>query len=386
MTLWHKGLSTLRWLPAYTWQRLARRPPHAGPPHLIIALADHFEPSIVPDSPGRHASREEQQRRVERWCREYPKLAGEWRDSDGRPFRHTYFYPAEQYDEALVASLAAHCQEGWGEIEVHLHHGVDAPDTAENTRRQLLGFRDALARQGCLSRLDGEGPAHYAFVHGNWALANSAAGRCCGVDEEMQILAETGCFADLTLPSAPDRSQVSKINAFYECALPLDRRAPHRRGRDLVCGRPPKVLPLILQGPLMLDFARRNGHRGLPHIENGELTGANPPTLDRLRLWQGAGVTIRGRPDWLFIKLHCHGMDPRDEAALLGAPMRRFLRDLTEGAKDGRLYRLHFVTAREMANIVLAACDGLEGSPGEYRDYRLRLTARVARARGNASL
>jgi len=26
-----------------------------------------------------------------------------------------------------------------------------------------------------------------------------------------------------------------------------------------------------------------------------------------------------------------------------------------------------------MVNIVLAACDGREGSPGDYRDYRLRL-------------
>jgi hypothetical protein len=31
------------------------------------------------------------------------------------------------------------------------------------------------------------------------------------------------------------------------------------------------------------------------------------------------------------------------------------------------------VTAREMANIILAACDGKEGNPGEYRDYRFKL-------------
>jgi len=31
------------------------------------------------------------------------------------------------------------------------------------------------------------------------------------------------------------------------------------------------------------------------------------------------------------------------------------------------------VTAREMANVILAACDGKEGDPGEYRDYRFRL-------------
>ena len=43
-------------------------------------------------------------------------------------------------------------------------------------------------RHGCLSRWDGKGEPRYAFVHGNWALANSAGGRFCGVDSEMQIL------------------------------------------------------------------------------------------------------------------------------------------------------------------------------------------------------
>jgi hypothetical protein len=31
------------------------------------------------------------------------------------------------------------------------------------------------------------------------------------------------------------------------------------------------------------------------------------------------------------------------------------------------------VTAREMVNIIWAACDGKDGNPGEYRDYRLKL-------------
>ena len=107
----------------------------------------------------------------------------------------------------------------------------------------------ALGIQGCSSspRLPfpgGVGPPRYAFVHGNWALANSAQGKFCGVDDEMQILAETGCYGDFTLP-APSSAQVRKINAIYECSLPLNRRAPHRRGRDLQSGRPPKIFPLI---------------------------------------------------------------------------------------------------------------------------------------------
>jgi len=361
---------TLRWLPAYGWQRLARRPA-PSPVHLVFAVADHFEPSIRPEAVETFASVKEQKLRLEKWCHEYPRALGEFLDSDGRPFRHTYFFPAEQYDEPIVRRLAEHCREGWGEIEVHLHHGIRQPDTAESTRRMLVEFRDALVDLGCLSRWDGAGPARYAFVHGNWALANSARGRFCGVDDEMQVLAETGCYADFTLPAAPNPAQVGKINAVYECALPLEQRAPHRRGRDLIRGRAPRVFPLIVEGPLALSFPRNGRVSRLPRIENAALMGSLPPSIDRLRLWRDAAIHVGGRPDWVFIKLHCHGMDPRDEESMYGVPMRTFLRELAEEcARRGDSF--HFVTAREMVNILLAACDGKEGDPNAFRDYRLK--------------
>jgi hypothetical protein len=193
------------------------------------------------------------------------------------------------------------------------------------------------------------------------------------VEDEMKILSETGCYADFTLPSAPSTAQVSKINALYECAAPLDEPVPHRRGRDLQCGRPPRVFPLMIQGPLMLNLGRRKHGLPFPGIENGEMTSANPPTMERLRLWQQAAITVHGRPEWVFIKLHCHGMDPRDEEAMLGSPIQRFLRELVGRPQRQDTYRVHFVTAREMVNIAFAACDGHGGNPSQYRDYRLRL-------------
>lgn len=373
LSSWEKARTTLPWLPEYIWQCCVRHTPDIQPIHLIIGVADHFEPSIQPEAPGTYADHNTQVRRLKKWCRQYPEAFRGLLDNEGRSFRHTYFFPAEQYDEDLIDCLAEHCQTGWGEIEIHLHHGVGSPDTGENTRQKLLEFRDALAARGCLSQLNGVGPPRYAFVHGNWALANSAQGRFCGVNNEMQILADTGCYADFTLPSAPAHGQVSKINTLYECSSPLHKRAPHRRGRDLKCGRPPKIFPLIIQGPLLLNWAHQK--RGWPFvgIENGELTTANPPTMRRLRLWQKVAITVRGRPDWLFIKLHCHGMDPRDEPTLLGAPVQQFLRELIHHPHQGSEFLVHFVTSREMVNLILAACDGLGGNPGQYRDYRFRL-------------
>jgi hypothetical protein len=106
-------------------------------------------------------------------------------------------------------------------------------------------------------------------------------------------------------------------------------------------------------------------------VENGALTGRNPASLRRLRLWKRAAPRVKGVPEWLFIKLHCHSMDPRDEDATLGASMQGFLRELVSGAEE-RGEVLHFVSAREMVNIMLAACDGREGNPGDYRDYQFK--------------
>jgi hypothetical protein len=369
-----KVLNSMRWLPAYVWQRTTRPLCRLGPKHLIFALADHFEPAFLPETPG-WVSREVQHQRLEKWCRVYPKTFDASRDSAGFPFVHTYFYPAEQYDPALLERLAEHCHAGWGEIEIQLHHGVDVPDTAENTSRQLVEFRDSLASLSCLSRTPGDREPRYGFVHGNWALANSNGGRFCGVDGEMQILAETGCYADFTLPSAPSPAQVAKINALYECALPLDSSAPHRRGHDLRISAPPNTFPLIFQGPLMFDFEQRALGGLAPRIENGALTGATPPSLHRLQLWIDATITVHGRPNWLFIKLHCHGMDPRDESAMLGSAIQVFLRDLIGWARQNHVM-LHFMTTREMVNVALAACDGRDGNPSDFRDYRFLLNRR----------
>src|SRR5712692_7072149 len=82
--------NALRWLPSFAWQRLTRRVPQ-GRVHLIFVLADHFEPGYVSGRGAARAPYDEQERRLERWCRKYPQLLGEWRDHEGRPLVHTYF-------------------------------------------------------------------------------------------------------------------------------------------------------------------------------------------------------------------------------------------------------------------------------------------------------
>ncbi len=332
-----------------------------------MSIANHFEPLWA------EASIEKGVERLSAWIEGIESL-GRWRDAYGQSLKHTYFYPVEQYDWRLMNPLVAHCRRGFGEIEVHLHHGVDRPDTAEGLRQALISFLDTMEDSHRWRVRDPEGQCRgYAFVHGNWALGNSAGGACCGVDEEVAVLVETGCYVDMTMPSAPDPTQVPTINAIYVPGGALDRPVPHRRGRPLCVGMAMEdVRFFLVQGPLVWNWRRRKLGLPVPRLENGELGVDYPPTLERFRLWMKPCIGVRGRPDWLFVKLHCHGLQERHMPTLAGEGMGRFLDALFDYGRSEGL-TLHFVTAREMANIALAAVGGAEGDPDRYRDFYWRL-------------
>jgi hypothetical protein len=262
--------------------------------------------------------------------------------------------------------------DGYGEVEIHLHHGVDQPDTAENTQRQLETFRDVLAEEHrCLSREYGDPQPKYGFVHGNWALANSAGGRFCGVDSEMQILADTGCYADFTLPSVPFQSQVPRINAIYQCGNSFAEARPHRSGRSLTVGDQMQ-LPIIFTGPLVFDWTRRVRGLPIPRVEDGALAQNYPLSLERLDRWRGAGIGVKERPEWIFIKLYSHGFFDWDQDVMIGEQMKKFMSEVLETAERTGEFKVHFASAREAFNMVAAAVDGKEGAPGAYRNYKLR--------------
>jgi len=360
---------SLPWLLRYpAWRAgelVSRARDSSGPTHLIFVVANHFEPGL-----GHTALR-----RVEKWCDLARATGDSIRDHDGTPFRHTNFFPAEQYERPLLEMLSNLQADGYGEVEIHLHHGVDQPDTAENTRQMLERFRDVLAEEHkCLARIVGDKPTSqpkYGFVHGNWALANSAGGRFCGVDSEMQILADTGCYADFTLPSVPFQSQVPRINAIYQCGSKLTEARPHRSGPSLRVGEHLQ-LPIIFTGPLVFDWTRRLRGLPVPRIEDGALAQNYPLNSDRFKRWRSAGIGVKGRPDWIFIKLYSHGFFDWDQDLMIGEQMKRFMSEVIElGERTGE-FKVHFASAREAFNMVVAAVEGQEGQPGAYRDYKLR--------------
>lgn len=322
----------------------------SSPQHVFICVADHFEPMFASSSQRLHHER------VQRWSDLYPNLASQFEDSRGQSCKHSFFYAAEQYQPQLVESVAEICRAGFGDIEVQVHHDNDS---AENFRDTLLTFTDTLYHKHGMLRKCSDDTIGYGFVHGNWALDNShPEGHWCGVNNEISILNETGCYADFTLPAAPDPCQTKTINSIYYAVDDAAKSKSHDSGVAAKRGqRPPKNALLMIQGPLMLDWQNKKWGL-LPALENGDLQGIRAANWHRFKLWHQASISVEGQPEWQFIKIHTHGCDEANQEILLGTPMRDFYRSLQKHAQKFPEFKYYFVTAFEMAMLVHQAEQG----------------------------
>lgn len=261
-----KNLHT--WLPSYLVQRLrrTREPGASGLRHLLFAFCDHYEP--LSSGSGRDVGEE----RIRAWQKGYPHLANGFCDADGMSPRHSFFYPSDQYDPRLLDRLTSLTRAGYGEVELHLHHSGDNRSTL---REKLQHGLEAIGSHGHFSR-DAGGRIRYAFIHGDWALANSRSGRHCGVDDELQLLFETGCYADFTFPSAPNESQPGIINRIYWPDGDLSQARCYEKGRASRVGEVLEDRILMIQGPLALVPRLE---RVPLRIENGAITAQDPGCL-----------------------------------------------------------------------------------------------------------
>ena len=107
-----------------------------------------------------------QRERADRWVREYPRSIAGLADARGRPPQHTFFYPAEEYNPEHIEKLAGLCRQGFGEVEVHLHHDND---TADKLRCTLEGFKHRLFHDHGLLRKNAQGRNHLRLC--SWQLA-----------------------------------------------------------------------------------------------------------------------------------------------------------------------------------------------------------------------
>lgn len=311
-----------------------------GTTHVFLCVVDHFEPQV--GRPGREKARE----RMEDWLQRYPKIARGHRDCEGRPAVHSFFYPWDEFDPWELERLGELCAEGAGEVDLHLHHRDDTEATLREKLQEAILTYDAA---GLLPRWPDGRPA-WGFIHGDWALDNS---RCehgrnfCGVNNELTVLQQEGCYADFTFPAWRHWAQPRQVNSLYYAVDDPVRAKSYDRGCRARVGETDPSGLLILQGPLVPH--RRSRGFG---VDDGDLAASRRYSPARLDRWVETGIHVQGRPDRIFIKLHSHGAEDRNRETLLGRDLDALYADAEARYNDGRRFRLHYVSAREMYNAV----------------------------------
>jgi len=332
--------------------------------YIVFSICDHFEPYWQ--------NKDDQlaEKRVLSWYNEYPEIAKQYIDCCGQHPQHMFYYPIEEYKKPFLDILSELEQMKLGEVEIHLHHDND---TAENLKKSLLDYKKMLrSEHGLLSVDKVSGEIKYGFIHGNWALCNSRPdGRYCGVNEELTVLQETGCYADFTMPSAPSRTQTKTINSIYYATDSPDKPKSHDVGIEAEAGKSPVNGLLCVQGPLMLNYKSRK-YGVIPRIENAAFSADYKFSQNRLALWKSSNIHVKGRPDVIFIKTHTHGTQDKIYDYLIRRgglnSIYSALLDYCERHKD---FRVIFASSRQMYNIIKGLEANQSAEPPELLDFNL---------------
>jgi len=330
------------------------------PIHIIFLLVDHFEPKW------RMPTKEEEQRRIMTWIEKFPEIASKYLDADGKHPQYTWFYPFHEYSIDNLQNLSQLCYKGFGEIELHLHH---LDNTSAGLEEKLNRAKELFSLHGALITCEKEPKKTYGFIHGMFALDNSIP-RYCGVNNELQILNTTGCYADFTMPSL-NRTQSRRINSIYYAIDNPNRAKSYNEGIVVRKGGSKIGDLMIIQGPLIINF-RNWKHIFYPQIDNGMLSKDFLPTKQRIDLWIRCNIHVIGKAEWKFVKVFTHGAQPENINILLGGALDKIYSYLEEKYNDRINFQLHYVTAREAYNIIKSAEAGMEGNPNQYRDYLIK--------------
>lgn len=272
------------WLAPYIFNRVRARTERKATreERVWIAITDHYEPFW------KHADLRTAKARVSTWSSAWPEIAYSiGGDSAGRLPRYTFFYPEEEYRPELLDALVPLRDSGIGDVEVHIHHDGDG---RQNFIDRISTFCRRLREQHGLLRQHND-RVTFGFIHGNWALDNSLPGnRWCGLNDEISILRDLGCYADFTMPSGASQSQARILNSIYWCTDDPHAPKSHDRGLPVRINGGVHGDLLMITGP----FGLRWKERLLPRIETGELAAYDLPCTYRVRRWFDLAPRIGG--------------------------------------------------------------------------------------------
>lgn len=341
-----------RWLPSYFKGLFSKATaPDGQPIDIMFMFVDHFELNGKED-------------RLHAWNVRYPAMAKKHTDSDGHHPKHSFFYAMDLMHEHELEAMKPVVDAGYGEFELHWHHDHDTP---QSYVQKLDAAMEIFHKYDYMKPYKEGQKACFGFIHGNWSLANSRGESFCGVDNEVQLLKDYGCYGDFTFPALFSTAQPPFANNIYYCSN-LSQTACYFSGRDSSVGQAEKDDEfLIVQGPMTINW-RDWRHKWHPTIEDGDIN--QYPTHDdpkRIDAWMNQNIHVKGRPEWQFVKIFCHGA--QDHKSVVSDTTDRMHDYIEQNYNDGKKYRLHYVSAREAYNIIKAAEAGLSGNPNQYRDY-----------------
>ena len=333
-----------------------------GPKHVVFAFVDHYEPYFATESDEKAGNR------VDAWVSQYPIIASQHQDADGVNPQHTWFYPQDmlKYGLAFMTEISALAKQGFGELEMHLHHNNDTSDT----------FRDKIKswKQACGIVEGNGGRENFAYIAGNWALDNSRLEdgiNYSGVNNELTVLREEGCFGDFTFPSLGHTSQPAKVNSLYYAIDHQLEPKSYDRGIDVEVGKEASGDLMIAEGPLAVVWYYFS-EKFRPSFDSGNICDTYPPFKERVDTWINCNIHVKGQPNWVFVKIFTHGCEDGTIPVVLGEPMDEMYTYLETEYNDGEEYILHYVTAREFYNLAKAAEAGMTGNPNDYRDFLVK--------------
>ena len=340
------------WFPEYVSMQLSSN--EAVPDnqkHIIFTFVDHYEPGY---------EKEEAFSKHTAWMKDYRAATEGRTDSFGNRIKYTWYYPFDQKNDQMLVSLTEAVNQGLGEIEFHWHH---PPSDNERFPGQLREAVDWFNKFGALMTCGDEVKTAFSFIHGNWALDDSAVAddgkRFCGVTREIDILHAQGCYADLTFSTIATEAQPSnKINSIYY-VTDDDNRKSYDDGTLVKVGHVVNDKFMMIQGPLSISPTK------LWRIEYGALEEYARPSIDRINEWIDANIHVSGRPEWVFVKLYSHGIQ---SPSIMKEHFGNLLADIAAVSKR-RGFKYHYMSARELFNVVKAAEAGKTGNPESYRDF-----------------
>ena len=319
------------------------------PIDVLVAMVDHFEPTRRQGDNAAGIS-------VRDWCANYARIVDGHADSNGVCPQHTWFHRFEYLNPKCLEQLGMATFKRLGEVEFHLHH---AHDNHESFSEKLKAGLKLANQFGAMLTAERSPKQRFAYIAGNWALDNGCRddGKS-GCNTELSALRDVGCYADFTFPACGSAAQPRKTNAIYyatDCPQPKS----YNTGTNVRVGGPATGDLMIVQGPSLIDWKRG-------YIETGAIEHFAEPNPSRLDNWLRANIHVDKRPDWVFVKLHTHGIQSHD--AWFGDRFQQMFSEM-ERQWNRRPLRLHYVTAREMYNIIKAAEAGHDGDPHQYRNF-----------------